>query len=1025
MKILNDMNTWSPEVVETEVNWYYGQLGIHESYFQKQEPDAIARHIMSLIAAKILKSTSEDRLNLHIEREHDDRAMFVVPSHGNKNEPLEGAAANAVETQQLKDRRLENYIESQYLNLGYRGTTRHSHRPRAEIPFRMQVYRTEGVVTDENDDDTHLRLYFLQKPEFVNDPATVSPNETNIDKIGDVAFLQQVTPYTKELYRSLMVEAQTTMAPSFRILDTPKEHQKRLVLCFRNGTTHSLLSAMSDLYHYFKLRSSHKYVEPFANGMVIFSVYLCSWVHWHADDVNNAKSPGLPVREKGIFDDACKAVLQQAPMSFVLPRSALSHLLQSSTLDQHEVAYAYAGWKFAHQFLRRYADEQVALAKIIGDKPEHAGLLARLKMRLHKEVYTEAQIMSAISEYPQIIRALFKDFRESHASDSLSDNPAPGHGADALRDLVKKEVDNDFDATIFRAMIDFNTHVLKTNFFKRNKVALAFRLDPGFLSEEDVPRRPYGIFFIVGSEFLGFHIRFADVARGGIRVIRSSSREVYRNNLSTLFEENYNLAYTQQKKNKDIPEGGSKGTILLSDSHQDKAKVCFQQYIDAILDVLLLVKDNADEASDEAANSDLPIIDHYGSEEILFLGPDEGTADYMDWAALHARKRGASFWKAFTTGKSVGIGGIPHDLYGMTTRSVHQYVVGTLEKLDIDENSITKLQTGGPDGDLGSNEILISSDKTTTIIDGSGVLHDPLGINKEELTRLARARKMIDNFDVSKLNKEQGAFRVLVTERDVTLPDGTIVESGMAFRNGFHLNELATAHLFVPCGGRPKAVNASNVDQLLDEDGKPRFRVIVEGANLFFTQEARLVLSDAGCILFKDASANKGGVTSSSLEVLAALALTDAEFEEHMTVKDGVVPKFRAEYVQEVQNIIENNARMEFECIWKEHERTGISNPVLTDTISLKINDLNSNIITSSLWEKTALREIVFRQFVPKTLMALVPYATLMERVPAAYLRAIFGSYLAGRFVYQFGIQPSDFAFFEFVEQLSSLKSEQ
>lgn len=55
----------------------------------------------------------------------------------------------------------------------------------------------------------------------------------------------------------------------------------------------------------------------------------------------------------------------------------------------------------------------------------------------------------------------------------------------------------------------------------------------------------------------------------------------------------------------------------------------------------------------------------------------------MDWASTHARKRGASFWKAFTTGKSQGLGGIPHDLYGMTTRSVHQYVVGVLRKLGI------------------------------------------------------------------------------------------------------------------------------------------------------------------------------------------------------------------------------------------------------------------------------------------------------------------------------------------------------
>ncbi len=44
-------------------------------------------------------------------------------------------------------------------------------------------------------------------------------------------------------------------------------------------------------------------------------------------------------------------------------------------------------------------------------------------------------------------------------------------------------------------------------------------------------------------------------------------------------------------------------------------------------------------------------------------------------------------------------------------------------------------------------------------------------------------------------------------------------------------------------------------------------RYVVEGANLFLTQDARLQLEKAGVILYKDASANKGGVTSSSLEV--------------------------------------------------------------------------------------------------------------------------------------------------------------
>jgi glutamate dehydrogenase len=49
-------------------------------------------------------------------------------------------------------------------------------------------------------------------------------------------------------------------------------------------------------------------------------------------------------------------------------------------------------------------------------------------------------------------------------------------------------------------------------------------------------------------------------------------------------------------------------------------------------------------------------------------------------------------------------------------------------------------------------------------------------------------------------------------------------------------------------------------------------------------QEAREEIEKAGVVVFKDASANKGGVTSSSLEVLAALTLTDDEFRTHMAV---------------------------------------------------------------------------------------------------------------------------------------------
>lgn len=66
---------------------------------------------------------------------------------------------------------------------------------------------------------------------------------------------------------------------------------------------------------------------------------------------------------------------------------------------------------------------------------------------------------------------------------------------------------------------------------------------------------------------------------------------------------------------------------------------------------------------------------------------------------------------------------------------------------------------------------------------------------------------MVKFFDRSKLSAR--GFLVLVEDVDTKLPDGTVVPSGLLFRNNFHLNPLASADFFVPCGGRPAGACAS------------------------------------------------------------------------------------------------------------------------------------------------------------------------------------------------------------------------
>ena len=59
---------------------------------------------------------------------------------------------------------------------------------------------------------------------------------------------------------------------------------------------------------------------------------------------------------------------------------------------------------------------------------------------------------------------------------------------------------------------------------------------------------------------------------------------------------------------------------------------------------------------------DSSIVDYYGKPEMIFFGPDEGTAPLMDAVAYHAREKGYRYWRTITTGKSFGI---PHDTYGL------------------------------------------------------------------------------------------------------------------------------------------------------------------------------------------------------------------------------------------------------------------------------------------------------------------------------------------------------------------------
>ena len=713
-------------------------------------------------------------------------------------------------------------------------------------------------------------------------------------------------------------------------------------------------------------------------------------------------------------------IMKEVSLLYCIPQNMFQHHFVAGTLSLQETIYAHCVCLFVGHFLNRLGPEYAALTTLLDvTNNVHAETLTKLKRRLRQETFTSDYIFEIINEHPDLIRALYLAFANSHYVQTRGEHddflPTLSYQRlqvdrvlthEELKTKIARTVANENQENVMQQFIIFNESLLKTNFYTPTKVALSFRLSPKFLPAAEYPDPLFGMFLIVGSEFRGFHLRFRDIARGGIRIVKSRNKEAYSINARSVFDENYNLANTQQRKNKDIPEGGSKGVILLDHNHQGKATVAFQKYIDSIMDLLLPpsspgIKD--------------PIVDLHNQPEILFMGPDENTAGLVNWATEHAKIRGAPWWKSFFTGKSPSLGGIPHDEYGMTSLSVREYVKGIYRKLNIDPSTIRKIQTGGPDGDLGSNEILLSNEKYIAIVDGAGVLMDPQGINREELLRLAKARVMISEFDVSKLSKE--GYRVLVEDTDITLPNGEVVANGTIFRNTYHHRSTSDYDILVPCGGRPEALNLGNVGNLIDADGKTLVPYIVEGANLFITQDAKLRLEAAGTVLFKDASANKGGVTSSSMEVLASLAFDDAGFQEHMCIRNDITPEFYKAYVRTVQATIQNNAALEFEAIWREHERTGTPRSILSDSLSLAITKLDEELQKTDLWNNTALRNSVLKNALPDLLVKEIGLDVLLGRIPENYLRAVFGSYLASRFVYEYGPSPSQFAFYDFMSK--------
>jgi glutamate dehydrogenase len=581
--------------------------------------------------------------------------------------------------------------------------------------------------------------------------------------------------------------------------------------------------------------------------------------------------------------------------------------------------------------------------------------------------------------------------------------------------------------TIYRCCQLLISHTLKTNFFVVEKQALAFRLDPAYLQElgnaftADLPEAlPFRVTFFFSRYGHGYHIGFSDIARGGWRTVIARSQDDVVTAASSLLREVYVLAHTQHLKNKDIYEGGSKLTLVLDASDLDPAahdaetcRLYKLQYsiANAFLDIFI--------TSDGRARHPR-VVDYYGDDEPIELGPDENMHDSMIEALAElSRRRGYLLGVGIISSKRFGIN---HKQYGVTSTGVMTFadVVMAAQGVDIRRDPFSVKLTGGPGGDVAGNCLRLILERCplarlTLILDGTAAAYDPAGLDREELQRIT-LRHDLDHFDPARLTP--GGLMLFrsgqrrdglqnLHRRLERLSDGRLQERWIPL-DDFHREYAAlvfrvATDLFIPAGGRPETIDDQNWKDFLLPDGSPSAPVIVEGANSFITPLARLELQKAGCVIMRDASANKCGVISSSYEIIANLLLTEQEFQ---TVKER--------YVGDVLTILEKRARDEARLILQRWQESGGNLPYteLSNQISQNINSYYSRLFQFFSQRPQLCLQRPFRQALLRHLPALLredpTFRRRINRLPPKYQAAILAAEIGSSLVYT-GNRDADF----------------
>ena len=631
---------------------------------------------------------------------------------------------------------------------------------------------------------------------------------------------------------------------------------------------------------------------------------------------------------------------------------------------------------------------------------------------IDRNAYTIGEIRRLMGLYPEVLRKLMDKFLAGcREVEDVRAEIAKINSGIADKDVKVK--------TVLNSAAEFFRCIIRSNYALPNKTAAAFKLDPAFMSffggldEKYVnafpPERPFGVFFFYRSKINGFQIRFAPIARGGWRTVvpRPGNSpldkfDAYNQAHCELFRENFVLANTQHKKNKDIYEGGSKMVTILENLDGADFKPTLWAAQRAIFEAFLalLLQDSSD---------------------IIEIGPDENMFDEMiTYMGERGEADGYVLKSGIISGKEDT--GINHKHYGVTSFGVYQYFIRTLKHLNIqpETDDYSVILSGGPFGDVAGNMMKLLNEKNAdgswklanlriiAITDGPAAVYDPAGIDREEINRLIH-KAALDGFDPAKLAGE-GAYMIFSAadadgkHRMVKVVNGKPEEMSIShneFMQLFSNNIFREADVFIPGGGRPQTIHDGNWTNYVP-NGKPLVKAIVEGANSFTTPSARLKLQAAGVVNVLDSSSNKCGVITSSYEILSGILLEKDEFIAN-----------KEELVADLMDKLAACANREAEWLYKEFiARKSEPMTNLSNELGNKVNELKAKLFDLF----TAKPELLSDQLILDHLLPIFrnKFADRVARIPDLYRKAIGAAEAAGRIVYT----PEDPAVAEIIKAL-------